>query len=306
MNTRTSKLAGVVVAILFIALWVPRISRAVYWVHWAEGGHPETGSFGDGDDAAYNASLVFFYCVSLLAALVFSWLLALRPRGTLLLPFSMLLLTAGGVNYLHPEQPINLFPPFCPWLPAFLSVFATGLTARSHFRPESPGSARFLVSALAMCTVSPFLGAATLVLSGSGQRLVGWADLPFIIVVTWPITIPAACLAPLLVERVSRKKWFGRLPFRAVIGLSIPVGMVAGVAATSFIVLLGGTFDVIRAVLIAGAVSGGGTLPLIALIYRCGANRCGAGTPPGAPSDAGGPSTLQSDPPPGGPNEPAR
>jgi hypothetical protein len=158
-----------------------------------------------------------------------------------------------------------------------------------------------------MLTLAPFLTVATLVL-WAPDHFGGSVDLLSIIVLTffglitvplWATFIPALFLTPLLMDGVSRCDWFRRLPLSAALGLSIPAGMLAGMAVMGIILPWGedaGGAYVILAWLIASAVSGGATLPVIAAIYRYGTDRAVAGTPPGPPSRDRCQETVQSVP----------
>ena len=168
------------------------------------------------------------------------------------------------------------------WLTSARREVSVWLRLRTGIQPIT--AARFALSVIAMLTLAPFLTVATLVL-WAPDHFGGSVDLLSIIVLTffglitvplWATFIPALFLTPLLMDGVSRCDWFRRLPLSAALGLSIPAGMLAGMAVMGIILPWGedaGGAYVILAWLIASAVSGGATLPVIALLYRFGPQR---------------------------------
>ena len=137
-----SKAIGVAAAVLFAALWVFPVARAVSFFRWAQDYFHETSSINASNDLHFSSWLLGCYLVSLLAAFAFAWLLTRRPRFWLLLPGALLAYAAGEVLWLRPETPIHLFPTMTPWRPVFISVVAVAIAAVFIYFPRTDRNER--------------------------------------------------------------------------------------------------------------------------------------------------------------------
>jgi hypothetical protein len=167
-----------------------------------------------------------------------------------------------------------------------------------------------ILSVLAMLTVAPLVAATTLVCWqperwGGSLNPLAIAVMAFFGLFTvplWPTYIPALIITPLLMNWISAHRGFGRLPLPVLLGLSLPVGAVAGVCVTMplFLVALHDSSDYHQALpwAGAGAVAGAITLTLICLLYRYEGRRAELAAPPnGGPAKLFGNSGVAEGPP---------
>ena len=124
-----SKHLGFSVAVLLSALWAVPLVRAASFVRWARDCFTADGTMNASNDLRYSVWLLGCYGLSLLAAFVFAWVVARRPRLLLLLPGAITAYAAGEVIWLQPEAPIHLFPTMAPWRPVVLTGLAVAVAA---------------------------------------------------------------------------------------------------------------------------------------------------------------------------------
>ena len=136
-----------------------------------------------------------------------------------------------------------------------------------------------LLSVMAMLTVSPVLAVTALVYSHpdrwreSGNLVSILAMSVFGVLTTplWPTYIPAIVSCPFIMRRIATYRTFKSLPLPAILGISLLVGASAGICVMGPAIVLslqdsgGLPLDWVWA----GALSGGLTLTVISLIYRC-------------------------------------
>lgn len=87
----------------------------------------------------------------------------------------------------------------------------------------------------------------------------------------WPTYIPAIILTPLLMKRVASKSAFVTMPVFLLIAVAVPMGALAGVCVLGPVIALSLSDSSATALnwTITGGVSGGLTLTLICLVFRC-------------------------------------
>lgn len=127
-----------------------------------------------------------------------------------------------------------------------------------------------------MVTLSPFLAVTTLV-CWNPERWGGSLNPLAILVMSlfglitvplWPTYIPALAAIPFVMRRVANSGWFKSKSVRVILGYSFLFGTIAGVGVISVIVPWRESVDLILNWVVAGAVSGGFTLPVISLIFH--------------------------------------
>lgn len=132
---KRSKLIGIGSAALFVALWVVPLARAISFVRWAQEYFREDGTVNASNDLHYSVWLLACYAASLILAFAFAWLLYRRFRVILLLPGALLAFAACKVMWLHPEEPIALFPTMWPWYPVLISLVALAIAVLFFYFP---------------------------------------------------------------------------------------------------------------------------------------------------------------------------
>jgi hypothetical protein len=135
---------------------------------------------------------------------------------------------------------------------------------------------KILLSFITMVTLSPTVATATLVCwdpdrwggSVNPLAILTMALFGLITVPLWPTYIPAVVATPFMMSRIVRSRHFRDAPLLAILGLSLVSGAIAGIGVISIIVPWQESLDLVLNWVAAGAVSGGVTLPVIALIFR--------------------------------------
>jgi hypothetical protein len=133
------------------------------------------------------------------------------------------------------------------------------------------------LSFIVMVTMSPIVAVTTLVCydperwGGSLNPLAILVMSFFGLITTplWPTYIPALVVTPFLMHRVASSRWFKTQSLSFIVFISFLLGIIAGIGVISIIVPWRESLDLILNWLAAGAVSGGITLPIISLLFRC-------------------------------------
>ena len=133
-----------------------------------------------------------------------------------------------------------------------------------------------LLCFITMVTISPVLAVTTLVCwnparwGGSINPLAILIMSFFGLITTplWPTYIPALAITPIIMRRIASLGFFKSLPLPLILGISLVLGVFAGIGVISIIVPWDDSLDLVLNWVSAGAVSGGITLALISFIYR--------------------------------------
>lgn len=134
-----------------------------------------------------------------------------------------------------------------------------------------------LLSFIVMVTVSPIVAVTTLVCwnperwggSFNPLAILVMSFFGLITIPLWPTYIPALVATPFLMRRVANSRRFQTQSLSFILAISFLLGAIAGIAVISIIVPWRESLDLILNWLAAGAVSGGVTLLIILLIFRC-------------------------------------
>lgn len=140
---------------------------------------------------------------------------------------------------------------------------------------------RTIVAVIAMLTVAPLLAGEMVVCVASenfGNPLnplnaLGLAIFGLLTVIIWPLYLPAIVATPIVFRCLAERPTFPTMPIMRFASVAVLSGMTAGVVVLSPLILFSlQDATTATAWLAAGAVSGGGTCLLIALMYRFSAN----------------------------------
>ena len=124
---KPATLAGFVVAIIFTALWVGPLLRAVNFFRDARAVFAGVHSINAANDLWFSGKLLASYSVSLLASFVVARTVSRVARLILIVPMGILGFAVAEVIKIRPESPIVLFPLMVPWRPAFISMVAVSV-----------------------------------------------------------------------------------------------------------------------------------------------------------------------------------
>lgn len=149
---------------------------------------------------------------------------------------------------------------------------------------KSPNAtvARAILSVLALLTVAPIVAISTLVLCNPSNwvadatpvSIIGFVIFayPFALITTplWPTYIPVIVITPLVMKQISLRQGYSSLPLKIFLLRAFPIGMVAGIGVMSVVIFMAckDSPDAVLSWVGAGAISGGVTFTLIALVYR--------------------------------------
>jgi hypothetical protein len=136
------KSIGLATGILFGALWVLPLARAISFFLWAKQYFAEDGSIDASNDLLFSKLLLASYFVSLLAGVGLAWLISRRPGLAFLAPIGFLLFAVIEVLWIRPEAPIVFFPAMLPWRPAFICVSAVLIAAAFTYFPPRESDQR--------------------------------------------------------------------------------------------------------------------------------------------------------------------
>jgi hypothetical protein len=92
----------------------------------ANGHYSSEMSVNAWNDLQLSLWYLTMYTVSALLCCGFAWLVSHHPFPSFAIPGIALAYAAGEVIWMHPEQPIHLFPVLWPWRPALISMSALG------------------------------------------------------------------------------------------------------------------------------------------------------------------------------------
>jgi hypothetical protein len=138
-------------------------------------------------------------------------------------------------------------------------------------------SKKTVISVLIMLTIAPLLAIITLMFSISAdfgenfdiQSILVMYMFAMITIPLWLTYLPSIILTPIIMNRISKRTKFRRIPIVLLVALSMIIGAFVGIVVLSpFLIASKSEPNEIISWIMSGVVSGSITLTIVVLIYR--------------------------------------